>query len=227
MLAVRLGWPVQRRIPVLFHRLARRALGVRVDIKGAPSPRRPLLLLSNHVSWVDIVVLGSLMPVVFVAKSEVADWPVFGLFARLQRSVFVERERRARTGQAASEIAHRLAGGDAVVLFAEGTTSDGITVLPFRSALLGATGAGEAVVQPVAITYTALGGLPIERSRRCGVAWLGETDLPPHLWALARLHALDVTVAFAPVLPPGDRKSVAAAAEGAVRRLVSTANAGR
>jgi 1-acyl-sn-glycerol-3-phosphate acyltransferase len=236
-LAVRLDLPLAHRLPVHFHRMARRALGVRVTVTGAPAAGRPLLLASNHVSWLDIVVLGSLMPVSFIAKAEVATWPVFGTLARLQRSVFVDREKRGRTRETAEAIAARLAGGDAMVLFAEGTTSDGAVVLPFRSALVGAAraaidagGHAHVLVQPVAIAYTRLHGLPLGRQWRPLVAWIGDTDLVPHLLAIAREGAIDVTVGFGEPVAfdrDGDRKRITAAAEAAVRRMVSGALAGR
>ena len=107
-------------------------------VVGEPVRDRAVLFVSNHVSWVDILVIGSVAPVAFVAKSEVANWPLVGITARLQRTVFVDRTRRQQTGDAIAEIVKRLAGGTSVVLFAEGTSSDGNRVLPFRSALVGA-----------------------------------------------------------------------------------------
>jgi 1-acyl-sn-glycerol-3-phosphate acyltransferase len=236
-LAVRLGWPLQKSVPLLFHRGALRVLGVRVTVEGAPAADRPLLLTANHASWLDIVVLGSLMPLSFIAKSEVAAWPVFGTLAKLQRTVFVERERRSKTGEQAAAIARRLSEGDAMVLFAEGTTSDGNVVLPFRSSLLGAAraaidagGHAHVLVQPVAIAYTRLHGLPLGRTWRPLVAWLGDAELLPHLMTLAREGAVDVTVRFGEPVAfdrEGDRKAVAAGAERAVRRLLSSAISGR
>jgi len=130
--------PLQRGIPFIFHRVLCALIGVRIREIGQRSTDFPLLILSNHASWLDIVVITSLTPVVFVAKKEVAGWPIFGWLAKLQRTVFIDRERRHRTGAATQEIAERLIGGDAVVLFAEGTSSDGNRILPFRSALIGA-----------------------------------------------------------------------------------------
>lgn len=236
MLANRRGWSLNRRLPVVWHRLARRVLGLRIRVIGTPSPERPLLMTANHVSWIDIVALGSLAPVSFIAKSEVAGWPVFGTLARLQRTVFVDRARRGDTGRVADEIAGRMGAGDAMILFAEGTSSNGNQVLPFRSALVGAAarmaadGGGRVFVQPVAIAYTGLQGLPMGRRLRPLAAWYGDMDLVPHLWAIVREGALDMTIAFAdPIaLDPGsDRKAVTAAAERTVRALAASAIAGR
>ncbi len=235
--ALRLGGDLKRRLPVHFHRVALKVLGVRVTVAGTPAATRPLLIAANHASWLDILVLGSLMPLSFVAKSEVATWPVFGLFAKLQRSIFIERERRSKTAEQAAELGRRLADGDAMVLFAEGTTSDGLVVLPFRSALLGAArtaldagGHEHMVVQSVAIAYTRLHGLPLGRQWRPLVAWLGDAELVPHLLGIAREGAVDVTVRFGDPIAydrEGDRKTVTAAAERSVRRMLSDAAAGR
>ena len=142
----------------LWHRFVCLLMGVRVTVTGAPTSERPLLLLANHASWLDIPILAAVAPVSFIAKSEVAAWPVVGFLARAQRSVFVERSRRHATGTQADEVAGRLSKGDIMVLFAEGTSGDGNQVLPFRSALVGAAqkavgSNGVATVQPVAIAY--------------------------------------------------------------------------
>src|SRR4029077_17442171 len=136
-IAVKLGLPLRRRIPVLFHRMMCAILGVRVRVIGRKMPEQPLLIVANPVSWLDISVITAVAPVVFVAKQEVACWPLLGLLARLQRTVFVDRTRRHKTRDVNAEIAQRLAEGDPVVLFGEGTSSDGNRVLPFRSALIG------------------------------------------------------------------------------------------
>ncbi len=226
-------WPARRSIPVFYHRLMCALMGVRVHVVGAPVTARPLLILANHSSWLDITVITSALSVVFVAKREVARWPLFGWLAKLQRSVFVDRERRHRTGKASSEIAERLVGGDAVVLFAEGTSSDGNRVLPFRTALVGAAqellAGGQAdhvLVQPLSVAYVGLQGLPIDRRQRDTVAWYGRIDLLPHLFNVVRGGALDVVLTFGePAIydRTTDRKRLAKAMEGVVRRLTAAA----
>ncbi len=227
-----------RRLPVLYHRLVCALLGVRVNTLGAISRERPLMIAANHASWLDICVIGSIAPVSFVAKSEVAGWPVIGTLARLQRTVFVDRERRSRTGRTSREIGSRLAAGDVIVLFAEGTSTDGNRVLPFRSALMGAAhelaredGAVPRIdVQPAAIAYTRLNGLPMGRQHRRVVAWHGDLELPGHLWRLLKAGTVNVTVSFAMPIPlerPADRKAVAAAAEVEVRRMALDLMTGR
>src|SRR5688572_24588781 len=144
MLALRYSPRLAAWLPVYMHRLFLRLFRVRVIVQGTPPVHAPLLVLANHVSWLDIPVLGSLRPMSFVAKSEVATWPVVGLFARLQRCVFIERARKSHTTHVNAEVARRLAGGDVIVLFPEGTTSDGNRMLPFRTSLVGAARAAVA-----------------------------------------------------------------------------------
>ncbi|MDQ2082165.1 lysophospholipid acyltransferase family protein [Xanthobacteraceae bacterium Astr-EGSB] len=232
ILAVRLKLSARRLIPVLYHRAACRILGVRVREIGARVTATPLLIVANHVSWLDICVFTSLAPVVFVAKREVGAWPVFGLLARLQRTVFVDRERRHKTGDVNAEIAARLAEGDPVVLFGEGTSSDGNRVLAFRSALLGAArdavaaagSDGRVTIQPAAIAYTRLQGLPLGRQHRPRVAWYGAMSLGPHLLGVAGRGAIDAVVTWGEPIAfaaDGDRKMLARRLEAEVRRMAA------
>ena len=132
------GLPQAKTLPHRYHKLVCRLLGIRVKVIGSLDTARPALLVSNHVSWLDIPALSSAGPVCFVAKAEVSRWPFVSLLAKLQRTVFVDRTRRTLVKNKASEIADRLAQGDNIVLFAEGTSSDGNRVLPFRSSLFSA-----------------------------------------------------------------------------------------
>jgi len=225
---------LQRTIPHLYHRVLCALIGVRIRQTGRRSTATPMLILSNHVSWLDICVITALAPVVFVAKSEVAGWPVFGWLARLQRTIFIDRQARHRTGAATREIAGRLLGGDAVVLFAEGTSSDGVRVLPFRSALVGAvhhalgnsTHHSHVTVQPMSLAYVGFGGLPIGRGLRERVAWYGDADLLPHLFQLLSCGAVDVTVSWGEAVAydiTADRKAIARDSEKSVRRMTAAA----
>jgi 1-acyl-sn-glycerol-3-phosphate acyltransferase len=225
---------LQRTVPRLFHRVLCKAVGIRIREVGERTRETPALILSNHASWLDIVVIGAIAPVVFVAKSEVAAWPVFGLLAKLQRTIFIERERRHKTGAAAREMAERLRGGDAVLLFPEGTSSDGIRILPFRSALIGAVhhAIGDSshhervTVQPVSLAYVGIGGVPVGRALRDKVAWYGDADLLPHFFGVIAAGAIDVTVSWGePVAYDinADRKQIARDAEAAVRRMTARA----
>ena len=232
--AVALKRPLRRRIPVFYHRTMCALLGVRVRVVGAPMNAHPLLIIANHASWLDISVITSAAPVVFVAKHEIASWPFFGLLAKLQRSVFVDRSRRHKTDEVNAEIAQRLAEGDPVVLFGEGTAGDGNRVLPFRTALIGAArdalAAAEHVqqvwIQPLSVAYVGFQGLPLGRQRRPLAAWYGDMHLVPHLTGVLRRGAIDVVMTWGePIAYNGeaDRKALAKDLEASVRRLTVAA----
>ena len=233
--AISLGGGSSMAVARLWQRFVCFLMGVRVTVTGAPARERPLLLLANHISWLDIPILAGLAPVSFIAKQEVATWPVVGFLAKAQRSVFVDRGRRHATGARAAEVAGRLSKGDIMVLFAEGTSSDGNTVLPFRSALVGAAhkaidADGLATVQPVAIAYLRMLGLPLGRQHRPRVAWYGGADLLPHLKRVLMDGGVDVHVVFGAartLTARDDRKAVTREAGQIVRRLVSGLNTGR
>lgn len=220
-------------IPRYWHKVVLWALGIKVTVHGSMAAQRPLMIASNHISWTDIMVIGSVADVCFIAKSEIDGWPIFGWLARLQRTVFIERDRKRKSGEQAGELAKRLAAGDAMVLFAEGSTSDGNLILPFKSTLFGAAemairaGASDKVfVQPLAITYLRVHGMPMGRQHRTLASWIGDADLVPHLSSLLRDGAIDVDLHFGePVefTATSDRKAVTREMEGSVRRMVATA----
>jgi len=226
-LSMRRNGPLSRRLPVALHRFFLWLFDLRVVVDGAAPQGGPMLVLANHVSWLDIPVLASLRPLSFVAKSEVAGWPVIGLFAKLQRCVFLDRARRSATAQANAEIAQRLVQGEVVVLFPEGTSSDGNRVLPFRASLVGAARATLAdssmqrvALQPLAIAYVRRNGLSVTRHERPAIAWYGDMDFVPHLIAFVRSGPLDAVVVWGKPIPfdaQSDRKRVTAQAEAAVR----------
>jgi lyso-ornithine lipid O-acyltransferase len=202
-LALRLGLKAARSIPVLYHRIVCRVLGIRRIVTGAPPKGEPALILANHVSWLDISVIGSLVPLSFIAKSEVAGWPLVGLLAKLQRSVFIDRTRRRATREVNGAVATRLADGEAIVLFAEGTTGDGVRVLPFRSALVGAARAlldddtaAAIMLQPLSIAYVARDGLPLGRAELPAIAWYGDMHLGPHLMGIFRGGPFDARIVW-------------------------------
>lgn len=243
---VRLDAPLARRVPVLYHRLMCAWLGIRVRVIGHPARSGAVLFLANHTSYFDIFAISTAAPVSFVAKREVASWPFFGLLARLQRTVFVDRERRTKTGESRDEMAERLARGDNLVLFPEGTSNDGNRVLPFKSALIGvaqmalspkggraqAGGAalGEVVVQPVSVVYTRVHGMPMGRQYRPFYAWYGDMELLPHLWEGLSLGPIEVEVRFHPPLGAGhqaSRKAIAAHCHTVIAEGVANALAGR
>lgn len=191
-----------------------RDFGIEVEAGGRPASGA-VLFVANHVSWADIAVLGGMVDAAFVSRADVADWPLVGPLARRAGTVFVARDRRAGTAGQAEAIRTRLRSGRRVLLFAEGTTSDGSGVLPFRSSLLAAADAAEAV-QPVMLRYLAPDGSALTPERMREVAWIGDDALLPNLRALVRSPVL-ARVEFLPPLAAGpDRKTYAAQVRAAI-----------
>ncbi|HKY17295.1 MAG TPA: lysophospholipid acyltransferase family protein [Rhizomicrobium sp.] len=233
-LFVKLRWPAARTFPHRYHRVVAALFGMHIKVAGKPVTGEGVLMVANHTSWLDIVIFSAAAPISFIAKSEVASWPFFGTLARLQRTVFVERQRRSSTGQTRDVIRDRLLEGDALVLFPEGTSHDGNTVLPFKSALLGAAearlaGGQHVKVQPISVAFTGLHGVPMGRENRPLFAWYGDMEMVPHLWEALLAGPLDVVVQFHEPLSLDrmDRKTLAARAQKIVQTGQAQALAGR
>lgn len=239
-LALKFDLPLAKTLPNRYHRFLCRLIGIRVTRRGTPYEGGACLIAANHTSWLDIPIIASLQPSSFVAKSEVAGWPFFGTLARLQKTVFVERERRTRTAESRNEIHARIAGGDRLVLFPEGTSSDGNHVLPFKSALMSVAQLtivrreedreDDLVVQPVSVAYVNICGLPMGRQFRPFFAWYGDMELFPHLWEAFSLGPIEVVVEYhkpVTIREIGNRKALAAYCEQSCRKGVAHALSGR
>ncbi len=231
--AVLFGLNFNRTLPIWYHERCCRIMGFRVEVRGEKSTAHPTLYACNHVSYLDIMVLGSLIEGSFVAKSEVARWPLFGWLARLQRSVFIER-RGHKVAQHRDELNQRLDNDDDLILFAEGTSGDGNQVLPFKSALFSVAERRPhdraLVVQPVSIAYTRLDGVPMGRYLRPLFAWYGDMELGSHLWQVAGLGWATVVVEFHPPVTIdafGTRKKLSEYCQGQVAAGMSAALSGR
>jgi 1-acyl-sn-glycerol-3-phosphate acyltransferase len=218
--------------PRFYHRCCCRILGLRVRRIGEPVTARPVLFAANHVSYLDITIFGSLIAGSFIAKREVARWPLFGWLAKLQRSVFIDRQIRS-TAEQRDSIAGRLAAREALILFPEGTSGDGNRVLPFKSALFSVAdqaASGPVTVQPVSIAYTRLDGMPIGRRFRPLFAWYGAMAMAPHLWRVLGLGTIEVVVEFHPpttLAACGSRKTLARYCEARVAGGLAGALTGR
>ncbi|MGC2412889.1 MAG: lysophospholipid acyltransferase family protein [Stellaceae bacterium] len=229
---VAFGRPWTATFPRFYHRRCCRILGLRVRRIGRPTRSRPVLFAANHISYLDITVFGSLIAGSFIAKKEIATWPLFGWLARLQRSVFIDRQVRSTALQRDS-IAGRLAAKDALILFPEGTSGDGNRVLAFKSALFSVAdhaATGPVTVQPVSIAYTRLDGMPIGRRLRPLFAWYGTMTLAPHLWMLLGLGMVEIVVEFHPpttLAACGSRKALARYCQERVAGGLATALSGR
>ena len=220
-------------IPRWYHRQCCRIFGIVVERRGRQSRDQPTLYVSNHISYLDVLILGGMIEGCFVAKSEVRSWPLFGLMARLQRTVFVER-RAARTSDHRDALLRRLEENRNLILFPEGTSSEGNRVLPFKSALLSVAthrvGDEQIKVQPVSIAYTRLDGLPLGRYLRPLFAWYGDMELAPHIWQMVGLGRLTAVVRFHPPVTLAEfesRKALAQHCQSVCARGLAAAVSGR
>ena len=228
LLAMRRRWA--RRLPLAYHGLCCRILGITLEFHGSPSTYRPTLFIANHTSYLDISILGAAIEGSFVSKAEVKHWPVFGWLAKLQRSIFIERADRAGAARQRDEIRRRLDEGDNLILFPEGTSSDGIHVLPFKTALFAAAEDERVLVQPVSVAYHRLDGIPLGRFYRPFFAWYGDMTMGPHLWKALGLGQLTVAISFHPPVRLkdfGSRKALAEHCRGEIAQGVAAALAGR
>ena len=210
-----------QRLPMVYHRFCCAIFGITLETTGTMCSSSPCLFMANHSSYLDIPALGAVIPAHFVAKSEVAAWPVFGWLAKLQNTLFIDR-RPSKVGKALSALTHRLKSGQSLILFPEGTSSDGVRVLPFRNALFQAV-INEAkhipalTVQPVTIACVGMNGFPADRIARQKYAWFGDMTLFSHLWQFAHLQSCTLRITFhEPVVPQNlaqDRRTFARTVE--------------
>jgi 1-acyl-sn-glycerol-3-phosphate acyltransferase len=215
-----------------WHRGCCAIFGLEIRVHGEPALAGGTLYVANHVSYLDISVLGSVLNVPFVAKSEVAGWPVIGLIGRLGQTLFVDR-RSGRAGGQRDALAARLGAGERLILFAEGTSSSGDRVLPFKSALFAALVPGDPggaiLMQPVTIAYPRFrGGLGIGHGMRPLYAWYGDMMLLPHIWSALGLPGAEVEVRFHPPVSASafsSRKALARHAEQEVASGLAAARA--
>jgi 1-acyl-sn-glycerol-3-phosphate acyltransferase len=204
----------------LYWAVFTRLIGIQVRVIGSVAHRtagRSVVFVSNHSSWIDVPVVGGVLDGCFVAKGDVASWPIVSTIARLGRTVFVTRS-RASTRRERDAMRAVLGAGDNLILFPEGTSSDGSRVLPFRTSFfaLAETRDGEdnsqlPIIQPVSVVYDRLGGLPAGRASRPVFAWYGDMDIASHFWRLTQHIGLRATVLLHAPLDPAhfeDRKAL-------------------
>jgi 1-acyl-sn-glycerol-3-phosphate acyltransferase len=231
--ALLLSTRLAERVPLLVHRVVVWLLDAKITVKGEQVKDGAVLFVSNHASYADISIIGAHIRGCFVAKAEVANWPLFGICAKLSRTVFVDRRARYAREQA-EEMKRRFQNGDRLILFAEGTSSDGNRVLPFRSSLFATAEIGvdgnPVKVQPVSLAYARLDGIPMGRHLRPFFAWYGDMDMFSHLWGIVGVGRSTVVLEFHPpvtIRDFPDRKSLAAHCQAVVAAGVSSALSGR
>ncbi len=173
-------------------------LGIRTHLQGSLSKERPLLVVSNHASYLDVFVLGTLFPVSFTPKREVRSWPVIGFLCVLADCVFVERK-PSHMVDARDKMQDRLDTGKVVCIFPEGTTNNGREVAGFKSGFFSLTEEVEMPVQPMTLAYTKLSGAALTSDNSDHVAWVGEATFFDHFWRVMGYRSIDVTVLVHPL----------------------------
>jgi 1-acyl-sn-glycerol-3-phosphate acyltransferase len=192
-----------------------RIIGMRIRREGS-APGTPCLLVANHLSYVDVVLLAASLPCAFVSKAEVARWPVLGPLARSMGTLFVDRSRKRGLSGVAAAMRARLAAGETLVLFPEGTSTAGGGVTSFRSSLLEPAAELGLPVRYAALRYQTPPGAPLAAQ---AVAWWGERTFLDHLLELLRLPSFEARLVFgADALHDSDRKRLAARLQRAVTR---------
>jgi 1-acyl-sn-glycerol-3-phosphate acyltransferase len=211
-----LWWPWRQWIFRLWARGALRMLNVQLTVRGdAPAP--PFLLISNHLSYLDIVVFAATVNATFVSKQEVAHWPFFGPMVRLLGTIFIDRNRRRDVARVNRLIDETLGQGRAVIVFAEGTSSSGADVLPLRPSLLGPAVGGRYPVRYARLAYATDPGAA---DASVAVCWWGDATFLPHAWGLFHVWRTSALVQFgADVVESDNRKDLAATLHDRIRSL--------
>ena len=212
--------PASYLIPILWERGARRIFGVKIITVGKPVCDRQVIYMSNHLSYIDIPVLGSLVYGSFVARGDVRQWPIWGYLGSMQQTVYISRDPK-HIAREKPKLDKMIADGKNLIIFPEGTSSNGAGVLPFKSSFFSLAYDDpnrKITIQPVTITVLEMDGKPAahDQAVRDIYAWYGEMDLMPHMWRLAQLKGGTVQVEFhAPHEAANypDRKALCAACE--------------
>ena len=197
-------------IPIVFHKLLLKILGIKVKLIGQNTCLRPLILAGNHTSYLDIIVLGSIMPISFIAKEDIKYWFLFGFLAKMQNTIFIKRK-NYKTLESLNSINSELDNKSAIVLFPEGTTNTGKKVLNFKSSLFNLFENNNTLrLQNFSLCYTHVNNMPIDNRTRPQISWYGDMSIISHLSNFLKISCVNATIVFHPILPLKglDRKSI-------------------
>ncbi len=201
-------------IPYFYHKICRRVFGIKIKTFGKVSINFPILLISNHASYLDIIILGSLFKTSFVAKKEISKWPLFGILAKLQNTIFIDRRISSLKNQE-NKITEHLSKKKNLVIFPEGTSSDGNRVLPFKSSLFNIFEKNlnaKISIQTITIVYKKINGIPMNRIERKNITWHSNMDLIPNMLNVLKKLSIEVEIIFNEEFLPNkeyDRKKLA------------------
>ncbi|MFA5354749.1 MAG: lysophospholipid acyltransferase family protein, partial [Thermodesulfovibrionales bacterium] len=186
---------MRARAAMSWSRTLCRIMGIRVSREGDLKELPRTITMSNHISYLDILVLGSLRPSLFVSRHDVKAWPLLGLLARVAGTVFIDRESTRSAWAALDEVEKRIESGSTVVVFPEGTTTDGMGVKEFKGFFFMVPIRMKIAVQPLSIRYNSSNS-----GGDCPVAWYGGMTLLPHLWNLIGIERIDALVYYNPAI---------------------------
>ncbi len=191
-----------RAVPTFFCKTGKAIFRIKTTIRGDIAPTENVIYVANHISDMDIPVLGSILPVSFISKADVRNWPIFGQLASINKTVYIERSRDA-VQRCIKDIDEALEDTGALILFPEGTSTDGSDVIPFKSSLfelfLSDKLKDKLMVQPVTITLTHTNGKPVQTIEDRDIyGYYGDIEMLPHIWNLAKSKGAHLIVDFMP-----------------------------
>ncbi len=193
-------WKIISRLSRTFILLLRTIVDIKVSVVGDEGQleRGGYVIISNHVSYVDGFVLGSLFPVVFVSKKEVKSWPIIGAWTTLCGTIFINRQRKQLVPSLIEEISRKMTQEANILLFPEGTSTNGERMLPFQTAPLAAPLRKRAIIVPVTVTYKSVEEKPVSVSNRDLIYWYGDMNFVSHFWKLLSLRGIEAMVTLQP-----------------------------
>jgi 1-acyl-sn-glycerol-3-phosphate acyltransferase len=193
-------WKIISRLNRNYTLLLRLILNIKVTIAGDEGQleRGGYVIIANHVSYVDGIVLGSIFPIIFVSKREVKKWPVVGQWNVLCGTIFINRQRKNQVGALIREMTGKLKHEANILLFPEGTSTNGEKMLPFQTVPLAAPLRSRSIILPVTLTYKAIDDQPVTAANRDSVYWYGDMDFVTHFWKFLGLRGIEVLVTLQP-----------------------------
>ena len=193
-------WKIISRLNRIYTLLLRSILNIRVTVAGDEGQleRGGYVIIANHVGYIDGIVLGSIFPIVFVSKKEVRSWPIVGQWNILCGTIFIDRQHKGLVGRMVQEMSRKLKQEANILLFPEGTSTNGEQMLPFQTAPLAAPLRSRSVIVPTTITYKSINGAPVSPANRDSLYWYGDMDFMSHFWKLLGLRSVDVLVTIQP-----------------------------
>ena len=200
ILALPNRWKIISRLSRSFTLLLRLILNIKVTVQGDEGQleRGGFVIIANHVSYVDGIILGSIFPIVFVSKREVKRWPIVGQWNTLGGAIFINRQHKEQVGLLVAEMKRKLQQEANLLLFPEGTSTNGEKLLPFQTVPLAAPLRNRSIIVPVTLTYKSIEDMPVTAANRDRIYWYGDMDFVSHFWRLLGLRGVEALVTIQP-----------------------------